>query len=91
MGKIKILPENIANRIAAGEVVEHPASIVKELMENSIDAAASEIRIFVEEGGKRLIRVVDNGEGMDSDDVLLCFERHSTSKINTLRDLNAVQ
>ena len=91
MGKIKILPENIANRIAAGEVVEYPASIVKELMENSIDAAASEIRIFVEEGGKRLIRVVDNGEGMDSDDVLLCFERHSTSKINTLRDLNAVQ
>ncbi|MDH5404925.1 MAG: DNA mismatch repair endonuclease MutL, partial [Candidatus Aminicenantes bacterium] len=91
MGKIKILPENIANRIAAGEVIEHPASIVKELMENSIDAAASEIRIFVEEGGKRLIRVVDNGEGMDSDDVLLCFERHSTSKINTLRDLNAVK
>lgn len=91
MGKIKILPENIANRIAAGEVVEHPTSIVKELMENSIDAAASEIRIFVEEGGKRLIRVVDNGKGMDSDDVLLCFERHSTSKISTLRDLNEVQ
>ena len=85
------MSENIANRIAAGEVVEHPASIVKELMENSIDAGATEIRIFVEEGGKRLVRVVDNGEGMDGDDVLLCFERHSTSKIATLRDLTTVQ
>jgi len=91
MGRIKILSENIANKIAAGEVVEHPASIVKELMENSIDAGASEIRIFVEDGGKRLVRVVDNGEGMDGDDVLLCFERHSTSKIATLGDLTAVQ
>ena len=91
MGRIKILSEDIANRIAAGEVVERPSSIVKELMENSIDAGASEIRILVEEGGKRLVRVVDNGEGMDGDDVLLCFERHSTSKIAILRDLTAVK
>ena len=85
------MSEDIANRIAAGEVVERPTSVVKELMENSIDAGASEIRIFIEEGGKRLVRVVDNGEGMDGDDVLLCFERHSTSKIAALRDLTAVK
>jgi DNA mismatch repair protein MutL len=81
MSKIRILPEHLANQIAAGEVVERPASVVKELLENCLDAGADRVEIEIEGGGTRLIRVVDNGEGMDEDDVLLCLERHGTSKL----------
>lgn len=90
MPNIRILPEQLANRIAAGEVVERPASIVKELVENSLDAGADRIEVEVEGGGTRLIRVLDNGSGMDEDDVLLCFERHGTSKIDESHDLIAI-
>ena len=85
--KIRILPDTLANQIAAGEVVERPASVIKELVENSIDAGATRIQIDVELGGRRLIRVSDNGEGMHRDDAVLAFERHATSKIVTLEDL----
>jgi len=91
MSKIRILPDQLANQIAAGEVVERPASVVKELLENSLDAGADHIEIEIEGGGTRLIRVVDNGEGMDEDDVLLCLERHGTSKIGDQEDLSAIQ
>mgnify|MGYP001347491303 CR=1 FL=1 len=90
MAKIHILPEHLANQIAAGEVIERPASVVKELVENSLDAGATRIEIEIEGGGIRLIRVIDNGEGMDEDDVLLCLERHGTSKIREDRDLAAI-
>ncbi len=90
MSKIRILPEQLANRIAAGEVVERPASVVKELLENSLDAGASEIEIEIEGSGTRLIRVMDNGEGMDEDDILLCLERHGTSKLTPDHDLAAI-
>ncbi len=90
MAKIRILPDHLANQIAAGEVIERPASVVKELIENSIDAHAGRIDIEIEGGGSRLIRVVDDGEGMDEDDVLLCLERHGTSKIKEDRDLAAI-
>lgn len=85
--KIQILPETIANQIAAGEVVERPASVVKELIENSVDASATEIYIDIEKGGKKLIRVSDNGSGMKKDDAFLCLERHATSKIKDADDL----
>ncbi len=81
MAKIRILPEHLANQIAAGEVVERPASVVKELLENSLDAGADRIEVEIEGSGTRLIRIADNGEGMDEDDVLMSFERHGTSKI----------
>ena len=87
MGKIHVLSENVANKIAAGEVVERPASVVKELLENSLDAAATRIRIQIEAGGKKLIQVTDNGCGMLRDDALLAFERHATSKIKNAEDL----
>lgn len=87
---IRVLPEQLANRIAAGEVVERPSSVVKELVENSIDAGADRIEIEIEGGGTRLIRVVDNGSGMDEDDALLCFERHGTSKIKVDKDLDGI-
>ncbi|MDR4999515.1 DNA mismatch repair endonuclease MutL [Brevibacillus parabrevis] len=87
MGTIRVLDEQLANMIAAGEVVERPASVVKELVENAIDAKATSIEIHVEEGGLELIRIVDNGHGMDRDDCLLALERHATSKISTQRDL----
>ncbi len=90
MSKVRILPEHLANRIAAGEVVERPASVVKELLENSLDAGADRIEIEVEGGGTRLIRIIDNGEGMDEDDILLCLERHGTSKIHEDQDLDAI-
>ncbi|HVZ59845.1 MAG TPA: DNA mismatch repair endonuclease MutL [Terriglobales bacterium] len=90
MGKIHVLSENVANQIAAGEVVERPASVVKELLENSIDAGARRIRINVEAGGKKLIQVIDDGCGMVRDDALLCFERHATSKIRNAEELLSV-
>ena len=76
------MPEAVANRIAAGEVVERPASVVKELLENALDAGARSVRIEVESGGKRMIRVVDDGCGMSHDDALLAFERYATSKLS---------
>src|SRR5215213_1500933 len=88
--KIKILPDNLANQIAAGEVVERPASVIKELVENSIDAGARRIQIDIELGGRRLMRVADDGSGMLRDDAILSFERHATSKIKTLEDLAAI-
>lgn len=90
MSKIKILPENWANQIAAGEVVERPASVVKEFMENSIDAHAANITVEIQGGGTRLIRVIDDGIGMDADDVLLCLERHATSKLVKLEQLGRI-
>jgi DNA mismatch repair protein MutL len=88
--RIKILDEKVINQIAAGEVVERPVSVVKELVENSIDAAASSIRIDIENGGRKLIRVKDNGQGMSRDDAFLALERHATSKIETEKDLIGV-
>jgi DNA mismatch repair protein MutL len=90
VSRIRILPENVANKIAAGEVVERPASVVKELLENALDAGARSIRIETESGGKRLIRVVDDGCGMNPDDSLLAFERHATSKIRGADDLLSI-
>jgi DNA mismatch repair protein MutL len=90
MSKIRVLPDSLSNKIAAGEVVERPASIVKELIENSIDAAARQINVAVESGGRRMIRVGDDGEGMSRDDAILAFERHATSKIKTAEDLEAI-
>ena len=87
MSRIRILPESVANKIAAGEVVERPASVVKELLENALDAGAKTVRIEVEQGGKRMIRVTDDGHGMNHDDALLAFERHATSKLKTADDL----
>ena len=90
MGRIRILSDEVANKIAAGEVVERPASVVKELLENALDAGATEIRIEAESGGRRLIRVADNGSGMLRDDALLAFERHATSKLSEVKDLLAI-
>jgi len=90
MSRIRILPEAVANKIAAGEVVERPASVVKELLENALDAGAKSIRVEVEAGGKRLIRVIDDGHGMTHDDALLAFERHATSKLRTVDDLLSI-
>ena len=90
MTRIRILPENVANKIAAGEVVERPASVVKELLENALDAGARSIRVEVESGGKRMIRVIDDGSGMIHDDALLAFERHATSKLRTADDLLSI-
>ncbi|HUK17165.1 MAG TPA: DNA mismatch repair endonuclease MutL [Bryobacteraceae bacterium] len=90
MGRIRVLPDQVANKIAAGEVVERPASVVKELLENSLDAGAAELRMEVEAGGRRLIRVVDDGCGMLRDDALLAFERHATSKLRDVKDLLSI-
>jgi len=87
MGRIRVLSDNVANKIAAGEVVERPASVVKELLENSLDAGATRIRIEVEAGGRKLIAITDNGCGMGQDDAMLAFERHATSKIHEADDL----
>jgi DNA mismatch repair protein MutL len=90
MGQIVILDENTSNQIAAGEVVENPASVVKELIENSIDAESSNITVEIQKGGISLIKVIDNGCGMEEDDVLIAFERHATSKIRSSNDLDGI-
>jgi DNA mismatch repair protein MutL len=90
MGRIHVLSDQVANQIAAGEVVERPASVVKELLENSLDAGATRIRIEIEAGGRKLIRIVDNGHGMGRDDALLAFERHATSKLRSSDDLLSI-
>ena len=90
MGRIRVLSDQVANQIAAGEVVDRPASVVKELLENALDAGASRIRVEVEAGGRKLIRISDNGHGMNRDDALLAFERHATSKLRTADDLLSI-
>lgn len=90
MSKIRILPDALASQVAAGEVVERPAAVVRELVENSLDAGASHVEVHVQRGGTALIRIVDNGSGMDREDAMLCLERHATSKIRTKEDLAAI-
>ena len=90
MGSVRLLPEIVANQIAAGEVVERPASVVKELVENALDAEATRITVEIQAGGRSLIRVADNGSGMNRDDALLCLERHATSKIQVAEDLASI-
>ena len=90
MGRIHVLSDQVANQIAAGEVVERPASVVKELLENALDAGATRIRVEVEAGGRKLIRITDNGHGMGRDDALLAFERHATSKLRSSDDLLSI-
>src|SRR2546423_1100098 len=90
MNRIRLLPEQVANQIAAGEVVERPASVVKELVENALDAGARRISVEIQAGGRSLIRVTDDGIGMSRDDALLSLERHATSKIQRAEDLSAI-
>ena len=90
MPQLRILPGNVANMIAAGEVVQRPASVVKELMENALDAGATKVRVLITDAGRTLIRVIDDGCGMSLDDAVLCFERHATSKLATEEDLNHI-
>src|SRR6266496_2255851 len=90
MNRIRLLPEQVANQIAAGEVIERPASVVKELVENALDAGASRITLEIQAGGRSLIRVIDDGIGMSRDDALLCLERHATSKIQRAEDLQSI-
>src|SRR5687768_17586992 len=90
MNRIRLLPEHVANQIAAGEVVERPASVVKELVENAIDAQATRITVEIQAGGRSLIRVTDDGIGMSRDDALLSLERHATSKIQKAEDLTSI-
>jgi DNA mismatch repair protein MutL len=85
--RIQLLPDHIANQIAAGEVIQRPASAVKELLENAVDAGATEIKLFIADAGKSLIQVIDNGAGMSETDARMCFERHATSKIRNIDDL----
>jgi len=88
---IRLLPDNIANQIAAGEVVQRPASVVKELLENSVDAGSTSVQLIVKDAGKQLVQVIDNGKGMSDSDARLCFERHATSKIRSAEDLFAIK
>jgi len=91
INKIKLLPDHVANQIAAGEVIQRPASVVKELLENAVDAGAEIIQLIIKDAGKTLVRVVDDGMGMNSIDIRLAFERHATSKIKVAEDLFALQ
>ena len=88
--ELKILPGNVANMIAAGEVVQRPASVVKELVENSVDAGADQVDVVIGDSGRTLIQVIDNGTGMTPDEAVLCFERHATSKIASAEDLQEI-
>jgi DNA mismatch repair protein MutL len=88
---IQLLPDSVANQIAAGEVVQRPSSAVKELVENSIDAGADKIQLILKDAGKSLIQVIDNGAGMSVTDARMCFERHATSKIRKAEDLFAIR
>ena len=88
---IKVLPPEEALKIAAGEVVERPSNIVKETLENSIDAGSTQVTLYIKDSGKELIRIVDNGSGMTTDDAKLCFVAHATSKINNLEDLEQIK
>ena len=88
--KIRILDENTINKIAAGEVIESPASVVKELVENSLDAGSTDICVEIKAGGRQLVRITDNGCGMNRDDALLCLERHATSKIKEVEDIQSI-
>ena len=88
---INILPDSVANQIAAGEVVQRPASVVKELLENAVDAGATEIRLITKDAGRTLVQVIDNGMGMNEVDARLCFQRHATSKISKAEDLFAIR
>src|SRR5204862_122968 len=90
MTRIRLLPEHVANQIAAGEVVERPASVVKELVENALDAQAARVTVEIQAGGRSLVRVTDDGIGMSRDDALLCLARHATSKIRRAEDLSAI-
>ena len=91
MGKIAVLDQQTIDKIAAGEVVERPASVVKELVENAVDAGASQITVEIRDGGSGMIRITDNGSGMEKDDIPLAFLRHSTSKIRNAEDLVGVR
>ena len=88
---IKILPQHIANRIAAGEVIGRPEAVVKELIENSLDAGASKIEVIIRDAGKALIQVIDNGSGMSEEDAIMSFQRHATSKIVNAEDLECIR
>ena len=91
MGKmIQLLPEHVANQIAAGEVIQRPSSAVKELLENAVDANATKINLVIKDAGKSLIQVIDNGNGMNAEDAKLCFLRHATSKIKSTNDLFSI-
>src|SRR3954468_1451409 len=90
MNRIRLLPEQVANQIAAGEVVERPASVVKELVENALDAGAAKVGVEIQAGGRSLMRITDDGIGMSRDDALLCLERHATRKIRRAEDLAAI-
>lgn len=90
-GKIQVLPDDVIGRIAAGEVVERPAAVVKELIENSLDAGSSTITVEIKDGGLGLIRVTDDGEGMSRSDAMLAFQRHATSKLRSDAELTAVR
>ena len=90
MNRIRLLSEQVANQIAAGEVIERPASVVKELVENALDAGAQKVSVEIQAGGRSLVRVTDDGTGMSRDDALLCLERHATSKIQKAEDLAAI-
>src|SRR5712664_751538 len=90
MNRVRLLPDQVANQIAAGEVIERPASAVKELIENALDAETTRLTVEIQAGGRSLVRVTDDGLGMSRDDALLCLERHATSKIRRAEDLAAI-